>query len=262
MTETVITGRDEVVAALSDPRLLVPEAPPGSEGMAWLRCSVSRFTNGQTHQRRRDLIERELAQLEPARLATAAKAATRRALTGAGSGVDILPLARAIPVRVFCEALMGSPVGDQLVADGVAVAASYPLSSSASPAADAALSRLVAVFGGGEDGAARIAILAQACDATAALISNTLLGDDRVPVRLTRRTTGVGEPVVLDLDGSGLPFGAGPRACPGKDQALAMATAVVRTIRELGQVIEDEVEYQSSPNLRIPARLRIRLTDR
>lgn len=241
MTETVITGRDEVVAALSDPRLLVPEAPPVSEGMAWLRCSVSRFTNGQTHRRRRDLIERELAQLEPARLATAAKAATRRALANAGSEVDIIPLARAVPVRVLCEALTGSPVDDQLSADGVAVAASYPLGSSASPAADGALSRLVAVFGGGEDGAARIAILAQACDATAALIST---------------------PVVLDLEGSGLPFGAGPRACPGKDQALAMATAVVTTIRELGQVIEDEVEYQSSPNLRIPARLRIRVTDR
>ncbi len=262
MVETVITGRDEVVAAFCNPRLLVPEAPPGSQGMAWLRSSVSRFTNGEAHRRRRVLVERELAKLAPASLAAAADAMMRRVLGGPSRELDLIPVAQGVLVQVICEAVAGAPVDNSVVVDGVTVASSYPLDSPESPAADAALGRLVAVFGGGEEGAARIALLAQACDATTAVIANMLLADDRTPLRITRRTTEAGDPVVLDLEGAGLPFGAGPRSCPGKAQALAMATAVVATVHELAEVIQHEIEYQRSPNLRLPTRLPIRLTER
>ena len=89
-----------------------------------------------------------------------------------------------------------------------------------------------------------------------------LLRQHRAPVRLTRRSTESGEPVVLDLEAAGLPFGAGPRACPGQAQALALAAAVVMTVRELAEVIEDKANFQRSPNLRIPARVRVRLAGR
>ncbi len=167
---------DSVAEALST--LPVPEAPAGRAGMAWLRASVSRFANGETHRRRRALAEAELARLDPERLAAEAARLTAAALAEAGAELDAMSLARRVPVRVLCEALAGGPVDAALVEDAVAVAAAYPPGSASGPAEDAALAHLVAVFGDGEEGAARIALLAQACDATAALIGNALLGEE------------------------------------------------------------------------------------
>jgi cytochrome P450 len=106
--------------------------------------------------------------------------------------------------------------------------------------ADAAVGRLVAVFGGGYDEptAARIGVLVQACEATAVLIErarhrpvNDVLRD-HPPVSATKRqalvtttvgdvTIEAGEVVQVGLAG-GLAFGAGPRRCPGREHALAL----------------------------------------
>jgi cytochrome P450 len=243
----------DAAAALAS--LSVPEPPPGERGMAWLRASVCRFANGEAHRRRRALVEAELAALEPARLAEEAAAATRAALAG-GAAVDVMPLARRIAVRVLCEALAGRVVAATVVEDAVAVAVAYPPGS---PDADEALERLHAALGGeGEPAAARIALLAQACEATAGLIGNLLLGEPAPPVRLTRRVAADGSTVAIDLESAGLPFGAGPHACPGREHALAIARAVVETVRELAETVEDAPACERSPNLRVPSRVLVR----
>ncbi len=103
-----------------------------------------------------------------------------------------------------------------------------------------------------EGRANRAGILLQARDATAGLIGNALI-DDAQTVRNTRRMRD-GEEIVVDL--AGLPFGAGARACPGRELALAIADAVLDVLRT-GRVVSTEVEYEDWPNLRIPARLEV-----
>ncbi|MFJ8954346.1 isocitrate lyase/phosphoenolpyruvate mutase family protein [Streptomyces sp. NPDC102381] len=80
MNRTVheIPRYEDARAALANADL-VPETPPAAEGkegasMAWLRAAVPRFSSGETHARRRALVEAELARLDVARLR---KAATR-----------------------------------------------------------------------------------------------------------------------------------------------------------------------------------------
>jgi hypothetical protein len=121
-----------------------------------------------------------------------------------------------------------------------AVARAYQPGTGAEAAADAAVNRLVAVFGGAADEptAARIGVLVQACDATALLIERArhagpddVLRDDP-PVPAVRRQALVartvagqavpaGAIVSVRLAG-GLAFGAGPRRCPGRAHALAL----------------------------------------
>ncbi len=142
--------------------------------------------------RRRALVERELAAIDPAVLRD-----------GTGHHVEIL--ARA----------MGSTVS---VADVQAVAACYQPHLPVTPAADAAVARLIAACGGIADEvtANRIGLLVQACDATTALIAGR-----NPPVPLTRRLTPDGS--IAEVDLTGRPFGAGKHACPGRAHATALA---------------------------------------
>ncbi len=96
------------------------------------------------------------------------------------------------------------------------VAAAYQPHTS-HPGADAALAALLSLLPGGDEEvvAARVAILVQACEATAGLVR----GED-VPVPVTRRVGPDGQTVLVDL--SGRPFGAGPRRCPGEAHARAL----------------------------------------
>ncbi len=185
----LVTGRDRVAAILEDPAYIVPPAEPGPFGtLAWLRTTVCRFAEGTDHARRRALVE--------ARLATVGD------LRGDVSPVRALALALGIAADV--EAAVD------------AVAALY---LTGGPGADDAVARLVAAVGPGdpEAVAADISILVQASRATAALIE----GRDP-PVPSTRRIGPGGE---VELDLSGLPFGAGRHRCPGERQARALAAA-------------------------------------
>ncbi|MET7392203.1 hypothetical protein ABZS66_01715 [Dactylosporangium sp. NPDC005572] len=217
---------------LTDPAFRVPPVPPGSTGLAWLRATVSRFADGPAHTRRRALAESLLAAIDPAALAAAPP---------------------AHPVATLAAAL-GVPPTPRLVEDVRLVAASYQPASAGLPApdgrevgvdaADAAVERLVALLGGHRDErtAAHLCLLVQACTATETLIDRArtrsveeVLRDDP-PVPATRRqatedtTVGglaiaAGEVVRVSLAAD--PFGAGPRACPGRAHALALASSAL-----------------------------------
>lgn len=286
-TEHTATGAADVEAVLASDAFAVVGAPPGAGGMAWLRSGVSRFANGPDHARRRGIALAELARLAPSRLRRAAEARTEAALeTAAGGTFDLMPLARSVPVATLAAEL-GAPEG--AAEDVRAIAAVYAPGSADDPAADAAVGRLVAALGDGETGAARIALLVQACDATAALIGNAAAAalhdgeplpvDELVeetvrcdpPVRTTRRvctapaTAGgslaePGDTVVLDLGAAGLAFGAGPRPCPGRAQALALAAGVLGPVLRRCALAPGELRWADSPNLHVLERLDLRVT--
>jgi len=211
----VISDPDAVRAVLHDPAFVVPAVPPASSGLAWLRATVGRFCSGEAHERRRSLSVAVLAAVPLDALRT--------------------PY-RGHPVAVLARA-MGAPDG---VADLVRdVARAYQPGTGDEAVADLAVDRLVGLLGGyDEPTAARIGVLVQACEPTAALADRArhravddVLRDDP-PVPATRRqalvprtagdvTVAAGEVVRVALAGD-LAFGAGPRRCPGRDHALAL----------------------------------------
>lgn len=214
-----IDDRDAALSVLTDPAFVVPPVAPASAGVAWLRATVGRFGTGEAHERRRAL---SIAILD---------AIPVESLRAGGPMHPVAVLARVMGVD--------APVVDvvDMVRD---VAQAYQPGTGDEIRADAALARLVALFGGAfdEPTAARIGVLVQACEATAVLIERArhrpvdeVLRDDP-PVRTTKRqalvattvggtTVEAGETVQVRLAGD-LAFGAGPRRCPGRAHALAL----------------------------------------
>jgi len=169
--------------------------------MAWLRATVSRFANFETHTRRRRIVERLLADMEP------------RVKPVDGVEREYLPVAAL-------GAAQGARRLKELVADVRVVAAAYHPGTDA-PGADAALQRVIGQLpeGNGETVAQRVAILVQACEATAGLIRG-----DELPVKATKRVSPEGEVVLVSLEGR--PFGEGSRRCPGEQLARDFAEAL------------------------------------
>ena len=212
-----ISGHDAALAVLNDPTFVVPPVPPASQGIAWLRATVGRFSGGADHRRRRALSVAVLDAISPDELRTS------------GPVHPVAALARA----------MGA---DESIVDLVRdVAQAYQPGTGDDPQADDAVDRLVAVFGGvfDESTAARIGVLVQACNPSTALIEraghrpvNEVLRDDP-PVPATKRQATVtttidgltieADEVVEVCLGGELAFGTGPRQCPGRAHALALA---------------------------------------
>jgi cytochrome P450 len=193
---------------LNAPVPAVPQVPAGAGGIAWLRATVSRFSNGPVHARRRALVTGLLA--------------------GVDAGALRSPSAEHPVARLASALGVDAPVVD----DVRAAAAAY---HSGDPAADAAVDRLVGVFGGAYDErtAAHICLLVQACDATTTLIERARTRPveevlrDAPPVAATRRLGPGGAVVLVPLAGD-TAFGAGPRACPGRAHALALVEGALR----------------------------------
>jgi len=280
-----ITAPDDVLTVLNDPSFIVPPVPDGDSpvGIRWLRATVSRFSTEEVHPRRRSLAVGEIAKIDTAPLHRAAFERTRSLLDTCAGPIDVMAeVARVIPVELLAEA-MGLPTGLSVPVNTVARA--YHPTANASPAADQAVAELVDACGGitDETTAARIGLLVQACDATAGLVGNAVFdmlqgnladsGDSIVAttlrvnpsVRITRRqaamTTRVGDVdvvadtvVALDLTGEGLAFGAGPRKCPGSEQAAALAAGIVDAVRGR-KLVQRDVKYEPSANLRVPVSL-------
>lgn len=269
-TEHTISRYADIQLALADtalvPALVAPpvqHGPPGT--MPWLRAAVSRFADGETHARRRALIEAELARLDPDALRTAAAHAEPQ--------LDV----RLRVVRTLADA-MGLAEPDRVAAAVVRVAAVY--FGGDDPAADEAVAWLLdhVPAPDAEAAANRICLLVQACDATATLVAHaghhagaaaavlreTLRHDP--PARIIRRVAArdtrvadtdiaAGELVLLDIaaanrdpsvfdapnlfdvDRDGAPalsFGAGIRPCPAADHALALAAGLLQSVPDAG----------------------------
>ncbi len=268
-----LTHHADIAAALADPAL-VPELPSAADGgpagasVAWLRATVARFSSGESHRRRRALVEAELARLEPAAL--------RRAVAAGPEGE-----VRVRVVRALAEAL-GMPEPGA-VAEGVTVVAGAYFGAGAAAvdaAADEAVARLVALLVPGatdeaalETAANRIGLLVQACAATAALVEAAAGSDAplarvlreappvaamrRVAARATRvagREIAEGDVVLLDLSTANrahpvpLTFGAPPRVCPGRAHALAMADGLLRRPRTAFARLHDQTAPLLLPN--------------
>lgn len=259
---TATTGPD----VLTDPTHVIG-LPAGAP--AW-QARMARFSDGPDHADRRAAVVALLDGLPaPADMAAAARGRTEAWLASPGPGpgpgpVDGMVLARRVPVAVLAGALgvPGDRVDEVVDATATVVAAVAPRNGPApvgQAAADAAVRALNALLPGAM---AALSLLFQTHDATAALIGNALvtgLPVDEVlqeapPVTSTRRVGPDGDPVVVDL--AGHPFGAGPHACPGRDQAIALATGVLAGIRAAGWApVPGPVTYEDRPNLRLPARL-------
>lgn len=164
--------------------LPVPAVPPGKSGVAWLRSSVVRFSNGPDHTRRRALTVRLLDEVHATTL-------------------DELATALGLP---------GS------LDDIATIAASYQPHLPTTPAADAAVERLATTHD--EETAARIGLLVQAWAATNALAEHLRTGNQSPPVPITRRQSPHG---VVEVSLEHHPFGHGPHACPGRALATRIA---------------------------------------
>ena len=186
-----------VQAAFADENLFPPPAGPGAA--YWLRSRVARFSSGPEHAHRRALAIAEIDRVDPSH---AARLAASR--IAAGDSV------RQAIIKAF------SLVPDKAVDLIIEVAPSYfdPTRSTAS------LELLLDLLGRDDATVARIGVLIQACEATAALVDNGLVP----PARTTKRVAPDGTVITLDL--SELPFGAPPRECPGKHLALPIARAI------------------------------------
>lgn len=187
-------------SVLLDPAFTVPQAPPATTGLAWLRATVPRFSEGESRARRRALVEEVL------------------------SGCTVDPGPGESPTVVLLRAL---GLGPEHEPDVDVVARSYQPHAEQTSAADDAVGRMVDALGGvaDEPTAARICVLVQGHAATAALVDQLRSGASGPPVPTTRRVGPDGEEVEVDLTDA--PFGAGPHACPGRDLALRLAAAAV-----------------------------------
>lgn len=195
------------------------------------------------------------------------------AILGFASGrpVDLMnAVARAVPVGVLAGAL---GIEGDVTADVAVVSRAYHPHIEPESDVDEAVARLVDACGGvaDEETAARIGLLVQACDATAGLVGNAVLAhldrdrtaDETVaetlrtdpPVRRTRRLV-VASGAVVAVDLTEHPFGSGPHACPGHEHAIAIATGILDAVRGW-RLADGEIEYEPSPNLRVPTRLEL-----
>ncbi|MFC5000293.1 hypothetical protein ACFPIJ_20935 [Dactylosporangium cerinum] len=233
----MIDDLHDALAVLHDPAFVVPPVPPATAGVAWLRSTVGRFSTGEAHTRRRALSESLLSTVDPVALREAAASS---------------PHAHPVQLLAAALGLDSSPRTTDAVR---AVAAAYQPGTGDEAAADLAVRVLIDTFGGTPDEliAARIGVLVQACDATATLIDRARTTDletalrDTPPVpatkRMATRSTDLnaahaaadhprsgrveaGEVVRVSL--RGIPFGAGPRGCPGRTHALALAEGALR----------------------------------
>jgi hypothetical protein len=214
------------VTLLEDPAYTVPPPPPaGPVGtLSWLRATVSRFAAGPDHARRRAMIVARLATLDPAALRD-------RALQTGDATFTLAEALGASDARAAADAVAEiaphyNPAPTATPPASAVSSAATPPAPTATPEADAAVARLLGLLPAAppEAAAQQIAILVQSHAATAALISAG--GElDPPPVPLTRRIAPTGELVEVDLTGN--PFGAGPRACPGAEHALALTAGVL-----------------------------------
>lgn len=181
----VIGRTGDVVEALSSPALIVALGSRASQGGARrLQAQMARFTDPPQHGRRRAVLERLLPDVVG--LAGAASQETSAAVRAWTGGIDVMPLAKVVPVSVLAGAL-GVPVAHRpqvavltgALCDALAPSLGEPPATSRGDDAAGALIALLTATSSWdhEQVIAAAGLLFQARDATAALIGGALLTD-------------------------------------------------------------------------------------
>jgi len=247
------TTADDARAVLSDDRLIVAPVPDEgpSGGVRRLRAAACRFAEGAQHVDRRARVEAELARVDPAALAAAARSYAER-----WPGAPVSDRVRRAATAALAECLgADDPIA---AADAVlAVAPAYfpGADDAAEAAADEALPHLRAALGApdGDTETAWITLLLQGCDASGALVEAAraagLTIEDalrrRPPLPALRRVAAedvvvagtairAGERVVVDVVAASDPevvtFGLGRRPCPASAHARAVASVLLEVV--------------------------------
>lgn len=289
MTVT-IEGHDDAARALADDALSV--RPPGEPvprhllgtPLGELFARFARMNDGARHARLRTLVDRRLLTFTDTAVRRAAERAAELARqTAAGDAPRLLFLMRfAYPAAVAasllgfadCEVFALASDARRIVL--AVAAASDPAATADGCAALAALDRAFARHERlrelSDDARANaIGLMFQAVDGCAGLIGNALVqlargADGRdlpalvanvachdAAIHTTRRYGSEGDTMLVRLT-SGLPFGNGPHACPGREIALTIASVALATLlaadTDLGAFAEPA--YLASVNARIP----------
>jgi cytochrome P450 len=180
----VVATAADVTAVLESPHAAVGFAADPARPATALQARMARFTDGPEHLPRRATAERLLAAVEPADLRRGAAAATADLLAtthrdpDAPADLDVMDLARRIPVVVLTGALgVADPEAAVAATADLATAVAPKLDATPLATADAAVATpaelLAAHAGPGEDvPVAAMSLLFQAFDATAGLIGN------------------------------------------------------------------------------------------
>jgi hypothetical protein len=242
----LLTTPSDVATALDD-HVLRPPPWPGPTGGATeeVRNAMARFSDPTDHAPRRADVTAAIATVDLALAEAHAADATARWLH---RGVaDAVELARAVPTEALAACLGLARPASGVLADVDAMARVIGRGEAATADADEAVTRLRAdVAHLGPDPVPWLSLLYQDLDATAALVTTTLLARAaRRPavaaVPRTRRTAAdativngravpAGTDVTLELGAAGLPFGAGPHRCPGEALAGAIVIGIIRAI--------------------------------
>jgi cytochrome P450 len=180
----VVSGIPDVAAALAAPALSVaPPAGPAGPA-ASLLGRMARFSDGDDHRLRRDLVIRMLPPVP--KVARAAGARANHYLRRRAAAFDIMPMARLLPAEVLARALGLAPedADRAAVLTGTlcdALTPSLVPRTGTGQAGDDAAQELAALMAGSgyreaAEQAAVISMLFQARDSTAALIGLAALG--------------------------------------------------------------------------------------
>lgn len=215
--EWVVARRGDIATALALPTMSVAvpglQDEPAPAAARQMQARMARFTDPPEHTRRRALVERLLP--DPAALDAAAQEHTTALLRDCTDDVvDVMPLARTVPVLVLARAL-GVADGDLdavtvatgQLCDALAPTLTPRARNSTGDKAARHLTDLLAPVGpwNAEQVAAAAGLLFQARDATAALIGAAVLTEEpggldaaarvdatlrrHAPVQSTRRVT-------------------------------------------------------------------------
>lgn len=275
MTPTSVSSPAAVEAVLCSSSFAPPQAPTNlHEGPTLrLRRQMARFRPADTHANARRAVDELVAEIADHPFARDAADLVESTIDRArskstGSVEAITDLALVVPVEVMALALGVAGTDTAAVRNDVRVVAEViGRGAESTTEVDDAVRRLEARFAPAEtndraaDTAATLSLLYQTHDATAALFAETLLADrtDRlrrsalsatVRVALERTTidghdVAPGDEVRLDLESSGLEFGAGPHHCPGRAIAEAIVAGMMAGFRRTGMRVDrDRIEFR------------------
>ena len=175
----VVAGAADVGAVLDDPAALVPCPVTGDAVLDAARAAMARFSLGDAHGRRRAAVCDRLRAAGAVDVRAGAAELAAGALAQAGSGVDVVALARQVTVVTLAGALgLRAPVAcaAPLRVLGTALAPERHTRPPAPALAHRALAalRYAAPATAEEEQINLVALLHQARDATAGLVASTL----------------------------------------------------------------------------------------